>query len=151
MTNPVRKSATGSDDDVVSEGSQPPTSSDAKPAAADIGKDFPEAATETIAALLNLIKLMGGELVLNIAGAETERFERAVRAKIEQYTSPTANAAARKSGLAFASHLVEQVLTQLRAQAEVKRSLGKPQNPRRQDANADKASPSPSISSKFLN
>ncbi len=65
-----------------------------------IGAGFPEAATETIAALLHLIKLMGGELVLNVAGGETERFERAVRTKIEQYTSPTTNQAARKSGLA---------------------------------------------------
>jgi hypothetical protein len=93
---------------------------------------------------------MGGELVLNVAGAETERFERAVRSKIEQYTSPTTNLAARKAGLAFASHLVEQVLTQLRAQAEVKRSLGKSQSPQRQGGGADKASTTP-ISSKFLN
>jgi hypothetical protein len=131
MTNPVRKSATGADE-VAPDGSQSPVTSNANPAAADIGASFPEAATETIAALLHLIKLMGGELVLNVAGADTERFERAVRAKIEQFTSPTTNPAARKAGLAFASHLVEQVLTQLRAQAEVKRSLGKAPSPQRQ-------------------
>jgi hypothetical protein len=150
MTNPVRKSATGGNDDVVPDGSQSPIATDSSSAAADIGAGFPEAATETVAALLHLIKLMGGELVLNIAGAETERFERAVRSKIEQYTSPTTNPAARKAGLAFASHLVEQVLTQLRAQAEVKRSLGKAQSSQRRDGGADKAS-STRISSKFLN
>ena len=53
------------------------------------------------------------------------------------------------SGLAFATHLVEQVLTQLRAQAEVKRSLAKGKSAPRQKAPADDAVPPPA--SKFLN
>ncbi len=134
MVAPVRKSASDADQNgVLPEGSTPPASTAPEDSAADAGAGFPEAVTETIAALLHLIKLMGGELVLNVAGGETERFERAVRTKIEQYTSPTANQAARKSGLAFASHLVEQVLTQLRAQAEVKRSLAKGRHGQRQE------------------
>ena len=129
------------------DGSEPTAAASEMSPAADIGASFPETATETIAALLHLIKLMGGELVLNVAGGETERFERAVRSKITQYTSPLANPTARKSGLAFATHLVEQVLTQLRAQAEVKRSLGKGAG--RKKVRADDAGSPPS--SKFLN
>ena len=129
------------------DGSEPAAVASGQGPAAEIGASFPEAATETIAALLHLIKLMGGELVLNVAGGETERFERAVRSKIAQYTSPTAEPGARKSGLAFATHLVEQVLTQLRAQAEVKRSLAK--GARRKKVRAEVAGSPPS--SKFLN
>jgi hypothetical protein len=151
MADPVRKCAPDADQNgVLVEGSTPPARTAPEDSAADFGAGFPEAATETIAALLHLIKLMGGELVLNVAGGETERFERAVRSKIEQYTSPTTNPDARKSGLAFASHLVEQVLTQLRAQAEVKRSLAKGRHGRRQETRADDAEASPSPP-KFLN
>jgi len=150
MADPIRKGTSDADQNgVLPEGSTPPVSARVS-AAADIGADFPEAATETIAALLHLIKLMGGELVLNVAGGETERFERAVRTKIEQFTSPTTNQAARKSGLAFAAHLVEQVLTQLRAQAEVKRSLAKGQHSRQQETRADGAETS-ATPPKFLN
>ena len=151
MTDPVRKSEPEADAEATLPDSSEPAvgASDASPAA-DISASFPEAATETIAALLHLIKLMGGELVLNVAGGETERFERAVRSKITQYSSPTTNPPARKSGLAFATHLVEQVLTQLRAQAEVKRSLAKGKGAPRQKASADDAGPS-SPASKFLN
>jgi hypothetical protein len=52
--------------------------------------------------------------------------------------------------LAFASHLVEQVLTQLRAQAEVKRSLAKGQHGQRQETRADGGAASASPP-KFLN
>ena len=150
MTDPVRKSEPEAEGEAtLPDGSEPAAgASDASPVA-DIGASFPEAATETIAALLHLIKLMGGELVLNVAGGETERFERAVRSKITQYSSPTTNSPARKSGLAFATHLVEQVLTQLRAQAEVKRSLAKGKGAQRQKASADDAGRLPT--SKFLN
>jgi hypothetical protein len=89
----------------------------------EIAAALPEAGSAAIAALLHLIRLMGAELVLAQPGCETERFEKAVRTKIEQFTSPTANQGARDAGLAFARHLVEQVLTQIRAQAQVKRSL----------------------------
>jgi hypothetical protein len=150
MTDPVRKAESEADEEVALPDSPEvaAAASDASPAA-ETGASFPEAATETIAALLHLIKLMGGELVLNVGGGETERFERAVRSKIAQYSSPTANPAARKSGLAFATHLVEQVLTQLRAQAEVKRSLAKGKGAQRQQSRADDAAPVPT--SKFLN
>jgi hypothetical protein len=148
MADPVRKYASDSDQNVLPEGSPPPART--AESAADIGAAFPEAATETIAALLHLIKLMGGELVLNVAGGETVRFEHAVRTKIEQYTSPTSSQAARKSGLDFASHLVEQVLTQLRAQAEVKRSLAKSRQEGRQEPPAD-AGDAAASPPKFLN
>jgi hypothetical protein len=75
-----------------------------------------------VAALLHLLRLMGAELVLT-RGGEIGQFEQAVRAKIDQFSSPTANQQARHAGLACARHLVEQVLTQIRAQAELKRSL----------------------------
>lgn len=153
MAGPSRKSASETHSgDVPPEGSAAPEVAAPEESAAEIGAGFPEAATETIAALLHLIRLMGGELVLNIAGGETERFERAVRSKIEQFPSPTSNPAARKSGLAFASHLVEQVLTQLRAQAEVKRSLAKGKHAARQKAHADdSAEATPASPPKFLN
>jgi hypothetical protein len=145
MTDPVRKCAPDADQNgVLAEGSTPPAKTVPEDSVTDFGAGFPEAA------LLHLIKLMGGELVLNVAGGETERFERAVRSKIEQYASPTTNPAARKSGLAFASHLVEQVLTQLRAQAEVKRSLTKGRRRERQETGADDAEASLSAP-KFLN
>lgn len=83
---------------------------------------FTESGGATVAALLHLLRLMGAELVL-VHGADTERFEQAVRTKIEQFPAPTANQQARDAGLARARHLVEQVLTQIRAQAELKRSL----------------------------
>lgn len=151
MTDPIRKSASDADPKgAAPESSTPPAIAAQANSAAHIGSGFPEAANETIAALLHLIKLMGGELVLNVAGGETERFERAVRTKIEQFTSPTSNPDARKSGLAFASHLVEQVLTQLRAQAEVKRSLAKAPDAQRQEPHVDGAEAS-SSPSKFLN
>jgi hypothetical protein len=156
MADPSRKSGSEADpDDASPEAAAPPEVAVPEHAAAQIGTSFPEAATETIAALLHLVRLMGGELVLNVSGGETERFERAVRSKIQQFPSPTSNPAARKSGLAFATHLVEQVLTQLRAQAEVKRSLAKGKPARRQetpaasaDADADAAA---AIPPKFLN
>jgi hypothetical protein len=153
MAGPSRKSASETHSgDVPPEGSAAPEVAAPEESAAEIGTGFPEAATETIAALLHLIRLMGGELVLNIAGGETERFERAVRSKIAQFPSPTSNPAARKSGLAFATHLVEQVLTQLRAQAEVKRSLAKGKRPRRQEeTSAASADAAAAIPPKFLN
>ena len=66
---------------------------------------------------------MAADLVLHRPDPDLERFEQAVRTKIEQFVSPTANQSARDAGLAFARHLVEQVLTQLRAQVEIKKSL----------------------------
>ena len=150
MTDPARKSVSEVDEEAaLPDGPEPAADAASESPTAEIGASFPEPATETIAALLNLIKLMGGELVLNVAGGEPDRFERAVRSKIAQYSSPTTNPTARKSGLAFATHLVEQVLTQLRAQAEVKRSLAKGKGEPQQKAGADDAVRPPT--SKFLN
>jgi hypothetical protein len=84
---------------------------------------FTEAGGVAIAAILHLLRLTGAELVLARQDLDPTQFEHAVRAKLEQFTSPTMNPDARAAGVAFARHLVEQVLTQIRAQAEVKKSL----------------------------
>jgi hypothetical protein len=84
--------------------------------------DFTAAGGATVAAILHLVRLMGAELVL-ARGHDLAQFEHAVRAKLGEFTSPTADPEARQAGLAHASHLVEQVLTQIRAQAELKKSL----------------------------
>jgi hypothetical protein len=83
---------------------------------------FSEAGGVTVAALLHLLRLMGAELVL-MRGSTVAQFEQAVRSKISEFVSPTANPAAREAGLAQARYLVEQVLTQIKAQAELKKSL----------------------------
>jgi hypothetical protein len=83
---------------------------------------FTETGGATVAALLHLLRLLGAELVL-IRGIDIAQFEQAVRAKISDFTSPTPNREAREAGLTQARHLVEQVLTQVRAQAELKKSL----------------------------
>lgn len=83
---------------------------------------FTEVGGATVAALLHLLRLLSAELVL-IRGIDIAQFEQAVRAKISDFTSPTANREAREAGLTQARHLVEQVLTQVRAQAELKKSL----------------------------
>jgi hypothetical protein len=85
---------------------------------------FSEAGGAAVSALLNLLRLMGAELVLMRADCDPARFEQAVRAKIGQFPSPTGNEQAREAGLAHARHLVEQVLMQVRAQAALKKSLG---------------------------
>jgi hypothetical protein len=84
---------------------------------------FTESGSVAVAALLNLVRLMGAELVLNHAGGETERFEQAVRAKIGQFATPNADAQAREVGLTCAKDLVEQVIAQIRAQAKMHKSL----------------------------
>jgi hypothetical protein len=83
---------------------------------------FTEAGGATVAALLHLLRLVSAELVLT-RGSDIGLFEQAVRAKIGEFTSPTANREAREAGLTQARYLVEQVLTQIRAQAELKKSL----------------------------
>jgi hypothetical protein len=85
---------------------------------------FTEAGGAAVAALLHLLRLMGAELVLMRADCDPTRFERAVRAKIGQFASPTANDQAREAGLAHARRLVEQVMLQIRAQAALKKSQG---------------------------
>ena len=86
------------------------------------GVAFTESGSATVAALLHLLRLMGAELVLN-HGTDLAQFEKAVRTRISQFTSPTANPRSRESGLARAEQLIEPVLGQIRAQAELKQSL----------------------------
>jgi hypothetical protein len=83
---------------------------------------FTEAGGATVAALLHLLRLLSGELVL-LRGVDIAQFEQAVRGTINDFTSPTPNREAREAGLAHARYLVDQVLTQVRAQAELKKSL----------------------------
>jgi hypothetical protein len=91
--------------------------------APDLEGAFSEAGGAAVAALLHLLRLMGAELVLMRPDCDPAQFEQAVRTKIEQFPSPTANEAARQAGLAHARYLVEQVLVQIRAQAELKKRL----------------------------
>jgi hypothetical protein len=89
----------------------------------DVGRiTFTAAGGAALAAILHLVRLMAAELVL-ARGSDIALFEQAVRTKLGDFTSPTTNEEARQAGLAHARHLVEHVLTQIRAQAELKRSL----------------------------
>jgi hypothetical protein len=83
---------------------------------------FTEAGGATVAALLHLLRLLSAELVL-LRGIDIAQFEQAVRVKIGDFTSPTPSREAREAGLAHARYLVDQILTQVRAQAELKKSL----------------------------
>jgi hypothetical protein len=94
---------------------------DTRPRPAEV--TFSEAGGAAVAAILHLLRLVSAELVLH-HGLDIGRFEAAARKKIDEFTSPTSNAQARDAGLAFAHHLVEQLLVQVRAQAEVKNRLG---------------------------
>ncbi len=117
----------------------------------EVSAALPEAATAAFAALLHLIRLMAADLVLHRSDANLERFEQAVRTKIEQFVSPTANQSARDAGLAFARHLVELVLTQLRAQVEIKKSLSLPRQATAAEKPATAATPADSELPKFMN
>jgi hypothetical protein len=103
---------------------------------------FSESGGVTMAAILHLLRLVSAELVL-LRGLDITHFEAAARKKLDEFTSPTANRHARDMGLAFAHDLLEQVLLQIRAQAEVKKRLG-PSEPQTQQA-------APSAHAKFLN
>jgi hypothetical protein len=87
------------------------------------GVTFSEAGGAAVAAILHLLRLVSAELVLH-HGLDVDRFEAAARKKIDEFTSPTTNPRAREAGLAFAHHLLEQLLVQIHAQAEVKKRLG---------------------------
>lgn len=84
---------------------------------------FSEAGGAAVAAILHLLRIVSAELVLH-HGLDIGRFETAARKKIDEFTSPTTNSHARDAGLAFAHQLLEQLLVQVRAQAEVKKRLG---------------------------
>ena len=118
----------------------PPSAPDAGHSVSSQHNSVPlsDSGSVTVAALVNLLRLMGAELVLAQPGCETERFENAVRTKIQQFVSPNVSAEARETGLRFAQYLVEQVLSQIRAQAQIKRSLTPPA-PRQGHSSTDKA------------
>jgi hypothetical protein len=83
---------------------------------------FSEASGVAMAAILHLLRLTSAELVL-LRGLDMQLFEEAVRKKLGEFTSPTTNQKAREAGTAFARDLIEQVLVQVRAQAELKKRL----------------------------
>ena len=66
---------------------------------------------------------MGGDIVLHRPDADFERFEQAVRSQDRAIHQPDYEPARARRGLAFARHLVEQVLMQLRAEVQIKKSL----------------------------
>jgi hypothetical protein len=114
-------------------------------------QSFSEAGSATVAALLHLVRLMGAELVL-MRGSDIAQLEQAVRTKLGEFTSPTANRAAREAGLAQARYLVEQVLTQVRAQAELKKSLNAANRNAPHPGSADPTHVTPThLPSKLLN
>jgi hypothetical protein len=141
--SPSRRGPKTGPDDLRDEGAEPASTEDASFKHEAL---FSEAGGVAIAAILHLLRLAGADLVLARHDLDPTQFERAVRAKLNQFTSPSANPEARAAGVAFARHLVEQVLVQIRAQAEVKKSLNA------SEPNADKTDVGPSPpSSKLLN
>ena len=76
-----------------------------------------------MAAILHLLRLVSADLVL-FRGLDIDRLEKAMREKISEFTNPIANQQAKEAGLAFARGLVDQILVQVRAQAELKNTLG---------------------------
>jgi hypothetical protein len=85
---------------------------------------FNETGGVVVAALLNMLRLVGAELVLHSSkSTDPTPFEEAVRRKLDQFTSPTNDPEAREAGIECARYLVEQVLTQIRAQATIKKTL----------------------------
>ena len=66
---------------------------------------------------------MGSEIVLGRPDCDPTSFEQAVRTKLNQFSSPTRNKEAVELGISFAQSLVDQVLSQIRAQAQVKQKL----------------------------
>jgi hypothetical protein len=112
--------------------------------ARDRQRHLSEAGGAAVAAILHLLRLVSAELVL-LRGLDIANFEAAARKKIDEFTSPTTNAHARDAGLAFAHQMLEQILVQIRAQAELKKRLGP------SDEKPAAASPSLAPQSKLLN
>ena len=83
---------------------------------------FNEIGGAAMAAVLHIFRLTAAELVL-IRGTDLAQFEKAAHAKLDQFTSPTTDPHAREAGLACARYLINQVITLIRAQAELKRCL----------------------------
>jgi hypothetical protein len=106
-----------------------------------------EAGGVTVAALLHLIRLMGAEIVFARRDCDPTIFEQAVRVKLNQFSSPTRNKQAIYAGTSFAHTLVEQVLSQIRAQAELKQTLQAVSNKKVEAGNTN----SPTAQRKTLN
>jgi hypothetical protein len=100
---------------------EPPSLEKSKAGVAEVA--FSEAGGAAVAAILHLLRLASAELVL-LRGLDITSFEAAARKKIDEFTSPTTNPHARDAGLAFAHQMLEQILVQIRAQAELKKRLG---------------------------
>ena len=100
---------------------EPASVENSTPRAAEVA--FSEAGGAAVAAILHLLRLASAELVL-LRGLDVGSFEAAARKKIDEFTSPTTNPQARDAGLAFAHQMLEQILVQIRAQAELKKRLG---------------------------
>ena len=83
---------------------------------------LPDEGAAAMAAVLHLLRLVSAELVL-FRGIDVQRFEKAMHEKISEFTSPIANQEAKEVGLEFARSLVDKILVQVRAQAELKNSL----------------------------
>ncbi|MBM0203981.1 hypothetical protein JNW90_13315 [Micromonospora sp. STR1s_5] len=79
----------------------------------------------TIVALLNLIRLLGTELVAGTHRDDVGRLERAVRRKIDRIAVPGLPPDVVQGGLAEARSLVEQTLVLIRARAEETRRPNK--------------------------
>jgi fumarylacetoacetate (FAA) hydrolase family protein len=86
------------------------------------GIPLSDEAAAAVAAVLHLLRLFSAELVL-FRGLDIQRLEKAMREKISEFTNPIANQEAKEAGLNFARSLVDRILVQVRAQAELKTSL----------------------------
>lgn len=86
-----------------------------------------------LAALTNLVRLMGAELVAGRHRDDIDVFERAVRTKIGTPIDGCAPDVT-QSGLALAATHVEQALAQIRAQADAARAHPVPRSASRRQA-----------------
>lgn len=70
-----------------------------------------------LAALTNLIRLMGAELVAGRHRDDLDLFEKAVRDRLGSAPTPACTPDVAEAGLLLAGHCIEQALAQVRAQA----------------------------------
>lgn len=86
---------------------------------------FSEIGGVAMSAVLHIFKLTAAELVL-VQETDPVLFEKAVHMKLDQFTSPTHDAEAWSAGLACARYLIDQVVSVVLTQADIKRSLSVP-------------------------
>jgi fumarylacetoacetate (FAA) hydrolase family protein len=86
------------------------------------GIPLSDEAAVAMAAILHLLRLVSADLAL-FRGLDIDRLEKVMREKISEFTNPIANQQAKEAGLTFARGLVDQILVQVRAQAELKNTL----------------------------